>query len=154
MKFDKTLKTVDEIIDAIEDQIHNGDTILNEARYLELQSICGKIDSLVESFEGTAVDVSADEISLSITIGIVCPEVVIRNAMFIIWMRTGKKYSFCRQKRLQSMSVKERRQRFRLCRKAPRLLMYLQCPIRQMLLPSYPLMRMAGLQNVRWEIAA
>lgn len=81
MKFDKTLKTVDEIIDAIEDQIHNGDTILNEARYLELQSICGKIDSLVESFEGTAVDVSADEISLSITIGIVCPEVVIRNAM-------------------------------------------------------------------------
>lgn len=81
MKFDKTLKTVDEIIDVIEEQIHNDDEILNDARYLELQSICETIDALVEEFDGIALDVSVDEISLSITIGIICPEMVIRNAM-------------------------------------------------------------------------
>lgn len=78
MGFNKTFETVDDVITAIGDKMPEN-TILNDARYLELQEICEQVDMFVDSFDGIAIDVSADEDDDSVEIKIICPDVVIRD---------------------------------------------------------------------------
>lgn len=52
---------------------------INEERYRILEQYCNALDSLAEEFDGESFSVEVDDISMTITITMECPEMTIES---------------------------------------------------------------------------